>query len=324
MQELDLQSGISLARRLRLQQLAIFIKVIESGSVLAASRELAMTQPAISKSIQDLEGQMGAPLFERSKKGMRLTDFGKIFENHAKVILSQLRYLSEDLNAFKTGAAGHIVVGTLIAASGTILPRAIGNLRRIAPDVVVTVKVGANSTLYPMLLKGDVDIVLGILPEDARPFLPDHKGVSSIKHVALYEDGLNVVISAKNPLASKKRVQLADLHAMEWIVPTVDSATFRAVEKFFREQGMSMPEHVIESVSILTNLELIIQWGMVAIMPRSAAKRFSELGLIKILEFDKLRDATTVGYTVRSDREQSVVVQNFIRALEASTDDLES
>ena len=106
MNNAEFLSGNSLARRLRLQQLMIFVKVIECGSVLAASRELAMTQSAISKSIQELENQLGASIFTRGKKGMRLTEFGAVFENHAKLMLAQLRYLAEDLNSWKSGATG--------------------------------------------------------------------------------------------------------------------------------------------------------------------------------------------------------------------------
>lgn len=319
MHDTDLSSGLALARRLRLQQFAIFIKVIESGSVLAASRELAMTQPAISKSIQDLEAQLGVTLFERSKKGMSLTDFGKVFESHARFMLSQLRYLAEDLGSWKSGASGHLVVGTLIAASATMLPNALGFLRRMATNVVVTVKVGANSTLYPMLLKGDVDVVLGILPEDPQVFLPEHKGLPPLKHVALKEEGLNVVVSAQHPLAAQPVVALEQLHGLEWIVPNKESVTYRAAQQFFCTQRLPMPARLIESVSILTNLELILKWGMVALMPQSAARRFEELGLIKMLPFEHLRGGATVGYTIRADREQNAIVQNFIRALRESS-----
>jgi hypothetical protein len=84
-------SRLSLARRLRLQQLAVFEKVVEAGSILAASNELAMTQPAVSKSIQELERHLQAPLFVRGKRGMTLTDFGIDFEPHAKTMLAELR-----------------------------------------------------------------------------------------------------------------------------------------------------------------------------------------------------------------------------------------
>ena len=312
----DLHSGTSLARRLRLQQLLIFSKVVEATSVLAAARELAMTQPAVTKSIQDLENQLGAKLFLRGKNGMRLTEFGRIFEDHAKIMLSQLRYLAEDLNAWKSGTAGHVIVGTLIAASATLLPRAIRQLRLLAPHVVVTVRVGSNSTLYPMLSRGDIDIVLGILPKDASVFLREKQERSQLKHVTLYEEGLHVVVGSHHPLAHQEHLTLSELQAMDWIIPTKESANYSVVQKFFWEEGLSMPDRVVETVSILTNLELLAQSDMLAIMPKSAAQSFEKSGFIKILPFNKkLNELNRIGYTIRADREHSIAVQNFIQAL---------
>ncbi|GGH55448.1 hypothetical protein GCM10010975_13020 [Comamonas phosphati] len=118
-------SRLSLARRLRLQQLAVFEKVVEMGSILAASRELAMTQPAVSKSIHDLEQQLDGLLFVRGKRGVVLTEFGSLFERHTKSMLAELRYLAEDLNDWQSGASGHVIVGTLITASATLLAAAL-------------------------------------------------------------------------------------------------------------------------------------------------------------------------------------------------------
>ena len=312
----DFLSGTTLARRLRLQQLMIFVKVIEFGSVLAASRDLAMTQSAISKSIQDLESQVGATLFVRGKNGMRLTEFGVVFENHAKLMLAQLRYLAQDLTAWKTGATGQVIVGTLIAASANLLPRAIAQLRKISPSVSVTVRVGSNATLYPMLSRGDIDIVLGILPEDTSRYVPDRNNRSQLRHVALYEEGMRVVVGVKNALASQANIQLSALHALEWIVPTQESETYHAVQKFFWDEGLSMPEKIVESVSILTNLELIVESSMLCIMPQSVAQQFEKSGFIKILDFETLNAVNNVGYTLRSDIDPSVATQKFVNALQ--------
>ena len=319
MNNAEFLSGNSLARRLRLQQLMIFVKVIECGSVLAASRELAMTQSAISKSIQELENQLGASIFTRGKKGMRLTEFGAVFENHAKLMLAQLRYLAEDLNSWKSGATGQVIVGTLIAASANLLPRAIAQLRRISPNVAVTVRVGSNATLYPMLSRGEIDIVLGILPEDASKFIREKHDRSLMKHVALYEEGMHVVVGNKSPQANQADISLLQLHSLEWIIPTRESETYHAVQNFFWDEGLSIPEKIVESVSILTNLELIMESGMVSIMPKSVAQHFEKSGLIKILRFEKLNAVNNVGYTVRAEIEPSIAAQNFINALHEVT-----
>ena len=116
-------SKLSLARRLKLQQLAIFEQVINTGSILGASRELHMTQPAVSKSIHELEGHFEQALFTRGKRGVRLTEFGELLQRHAEPLLAELRFLADDANAWKTGVSGQVVVGTLISASVLLLPK---------------------------------------------------------------------------------------------------------------------------------------------------------------------------------------------------------
>ncbi len=97
--------------------------------MLAASRELAMTQPAVSKAVHELEQLLGGELFLRGKRGVVLTEFGTQFEQHATPLLAELRHLADGLNAVQSGCAGQLIVGTLITASATLLPAAIARLR---------------------------------------------------------------------------------------------------------------------------------------------------------------------------------------------------
>jgi DNA-binding transcriptional LysR family regulator len=308
-------SRLSLARRLRLQQLAVFEKVVEMGSILAASRELTMTQPAVSKSIHELEQQLDGLLFVRGKRGVVLTEFGSLFERHTKTMLAELRHLADALNDWQSGASGHVIVGTLITASATLLPEAITQLRQVVPDVVVTVRVGPNSTLFPALARGELDVVVGVLPQDTSALLFDTFERARLTHVALYEEALYVVVGRQNPLARRRKIRLADLQGLEWIVPTQDSVAYPSVRALFENEGLAMPRRLVESVSILTNIGLVTSGSMVALIPQSAAERFAEAGLLTILPLQGLSPFSDVGYTVRSDRPPSAATQHFLTAL---------
>jgi len=308
-------SRSSLARRLRLQQLVIFEKVLEAGSILAASRELAMTQPAVSKSIHDIERQLGESLFVRGKQGVVPTAFGQAFEHHAKAMLAELRYLAEALNAAHSGATGHVVVGTLITASASLLPQAITRLRTSAPDVVVTVRVGANSMLFPALARGEVDVVVGYLPDAAGAEL-DQAGRARLAHVRLYDEALCVAVGPQHPLARRRRVAAEALRSCDWIIPTPDSVAYPQVRAFFAQQGLALPHAPVESISILTNLELLRSSEMVALMPQSAATRFAAAGLLSILPLAGLSPFSAVGYTLRADRQPTSATARFVTALE--------
>lgn len=306
-------SSASLARRLRLQQLMVFARVVQAGSILAASRELAMTQPAVSKSIHELEAQLGSALFVRGKRGVALTEFGRVFERHAKTLIGGLRYLAEDLNASQSGNAGHVIVGTLITASATLLPEAIKRLRQVAPNVVVTVRVGPNAMLFPALVRGELDVVVGVLPEGSDS-VPGASG-SQLVHVPMYREALRVVVGRDHALARRRKLALAELHGCDWIVPTPESAAYLSVRTFFAQAGLTVPARIVESVSILTNLGLLAGSQMVALMPQSAAERFAQAGWLAILPVQGLGSFGAVGYTLCADRGPSAATQRFLAAL---------
>ena len=312
-------SRLSLARTLKLHQLAVFEKVVEAGSIVAASRELAMTQPAVTKSIHELERHLGEPLFERGKRGVSLTTFGTTFEHHAKSMLAELRRLADDLDSWHTGASGQVVVGTLLTASTTLLPEAIARLRDTAPDVGVEVSVGTNASLFPVLASGELDIVVGFLP--ALGDLPAPRGYdrARLTHVKLYDEALCAVVGRHHPMLRRRSLSLRDLQALKWIIPTPDSVAYGTACAMFDAEGLALPSRAVYSVSILTNIGLLTRRPMVALMPRSAIEPFVEAGAVSLLSLGALGCFGTVGYTVRADRDHGGALQRFLTALQEAS-----
>ena len=311
------QSRLSLARCLKLSQLVVFEAVVAAGSILAAWGELALTQPAVSKSLHELERYLDQDLFVRSKKGVALTEFGRLFERHARTMLLELRCLSDGLNAWQMGVSGHVVVGTLITASAVLVPEAIHRLRGGAPDVEVEVRVGTNTTLFPALARGDLDVVVGYLPRD-NDVLPGVLHPDRLQHQTLYDEALCVVVDRQHPLAARQGLTLRELHDQEWILPTPDSVAYGAACAMFDSEKLPLPARVVYSVSVLTNMGLLRRRPMVALMPQLAAQRFEETGLLSRLSLGPLEAFATVGYSVSSHRQPSAACQRFIEALRAS------
>jgi len=307
-------SRLSLARSLKLAQLVAFEKVVETGSILAASRELAMTQPAVSKSIHELERHLDASLFVRGKRGVVLTEFGQEFESHAKPMLAELRHMVDGLNSWQTGAAGQVIVGTLITASTTLLPEAITRLRAGVPDVTVEVRIGSNATLFSALARGEVDIVVGLLPAPSAP-VPRGDTRTRLEHVKLYDETLCVVMDRRQLMARRRKLSLRDLAGLEWILPTPDSVAYTAARALFEKEGVKLPARVVYSVSVLTNIGLLTRGPMVALMPRSGAEPFRRAGVVSVLPLGDIGSFGTVGYTVRADRPAGPVLKRFVAAL---------
>jgi len=292
---------------MKLQQLAIFDCVLECGSLLAAARALHMTQPAVSKSIQELEDHFGQPLLIRSRRGVQPTDFGLMLHGHSQALLAELRLLADDLNSWNAGISGKVVAGTLLTAAADLLPRALLRLRELAPDVVVEVRVGVNEKMFAELAAGELDIVIGLIP--AREAAP------TLEHTHLYPETLCAVVGRRHPLATSGAVDKSQLATMDWILPVSQSEARHAAVRFFHELGMPTPTRIIESVSIMTNIGLLVDSRMIALMPFNMARKFVHLGLLSVLPLGQQFPFGNVGYTVAKGRAITPANQRLIMAL---------
>ena len=304
-------SPISLSRKLKFNQLMIFELVLESGSFVRAANAMGLTQPAVTKAIYDLESFFGAPLFERSNRGVTPTEFGVMLGRRVKSLIAETRYMTEEVNAFRTGAAGHVIVGTLISASVKLLPRAIVKLRKLTPSVQVTVREGTPGLMFPALATGDLDIVVGRLPERDLPL----SHAFPLAHEVLFSETFCVVVGKCNPLANRAGLKLADLMDGDWIFPLRESPSYYAVEKLFGNAGLNMPTSYVSSLSMLNNIGLLMDTEMLALIPRAAALQLADAGLVSILDLPSPGFFGDVGFSVRADKEVNPACKNFVRCL---------
>ena len=126
-------TALAKAEHLTIRQLRIAAAIGDAGSLVGAAATLNVTQPTISKALHELEAIVGVELFERTRRGVVPTLFGIALVRHAKLLMSQIRHAAEELADLKDGTGGRVVVGTLLAASATLLPGAIARLRRERP-----------------------------------------------------------------------------------------------------------------------------------------------------------------------------------------------
>src|SRR5438094_10355315 len=192
-------------RKFRLRHVELVAELYDSRSILKAARRLSLTQPTLTKALQDVEATLGLPLFERSNRGLEPTPYGEIFARHAKIVLAQLRHAAEELESLRVGYSGKVTVGTLLAASASILPDAIARLKKERPGVTVSVVVGTYDILMPSLLAGDLDMVLGRLPEEGRN--------RELLYEEFYVEPICLVTRPRHPFLRKRRLGLRHRHA---------------------------------------------------------------------------------------------------------------
>lgn len=297
--------------RLKLRPLLIFDRVLRNQSIARAARELNLTQPAVNKAIRELEQQLDTVLFDRNNRGVTPTDCGVLLGERVKSVIAELRYLTDELNTFKGGVVGHVVVGTQISASARLLPRAILLLKARAPKILVTVREGPQDYLFPALASGELDVVVGRLPEADSPLTAK----MALRHRALYRNSLCVVAGGHHPLASQIDLKLQHLAEWPWILPPLDSPARRVADHFFKESELAAPENIVESLSLLTNVNLLVDSSFLGLMPTAAARRFIAAGLLIQLPIGDVGPLTEVGFSIREDKPLTPASRQLIECL---------
>lgn len=273
-------SVVSVARKLKFYQLVVLDQAAQSGSLLRAAQVLNLTQPAVTKVIHELESYFDAPLLERGNRGVSLTELGGLVLRRARPMLAELRALIDEVDAFQNGSSGHVVVGTLISASTSLLPSALRLLKSRAPRVLVSVRVGQFDQLFPALISGELDLVVGRVPDDWLA-----RGEAQALGVdLLYEERLCIVAGCGHLLHGRPALALAELHACPWVLPPPGSLLRQTANRLFADAGLPLPANVIESLSVLTNVALMQDQQTVGLLPLETARQLSQPGGVRAFD----------------------------------------
>ena len=305
----------ALSHKLKLHQLQIFERVLARRSLSRAASELHLTQPTVTKAIHDLEAFFGSTLFERSNRGVTPTELALVLGRRVHAMMAEVRYMADDIDAVLGGASGHVVVGTLIAASAKLLPEAIARLMTEHPGIQVTVREGPSAQLLPALATGDVDIVVGRLPGADMASI---SGVA-VDHHKLYHEDLCLVVGARHPMAGASDVALADLMDHIWILPAPTSPLRASIERTFFDAGLRLPARHVESLSLLTNIGVLMHSDALALIPYDAAAQFLSMGILARLPTNVFGAFGDVGYSIRADRPLTPACQRLVDYLKQIT-----
>lgn len=215
--------------RIKLRQLQLIVAIDDMKTLRAASESIGMSQPAATQSLRELEAALDCALFVRNNRGVAPTEYGNALIRHARTILTQMRHAGEELSDLVSGAGGRVVVGTLLASSALILPKTIMRLRETRPNIVIKVIEGTNDILMPRLLRGDIDMVIGRLPE--------YEYRQGTEQIFLYNEEIIIFASPVNPLTAHGRISLKELSTCDWVLPPIETTLRSQLEKAFLMPG---------------------------------------------------------------------------------------
>lgn len=260
--------------RLKLRHLTIVTAIARYGSVLGAAEALFLTQPVVSRALQELEGILGVRLFDRGPRGVTPTEFGRSFCERAMAVQAELRLATEHLNELADGRTGTLTIGTFVTASPLLLPNAILELRRQRPGLRVTVREGTVDDLLAGVLSGEIDAVAGRAPR---------VGDDRLQYAELYREPTVIVAAVDHPaLAEGAALGLADLVAHPWVLPLPETDLRRELQDLFTRAG-AMPRDVVECSTAATVRQLLRHGEHLGILPFLVARNDPQLGILPTL-----------------------------------------
>mgnify|MGYP006280315491 CR=1 FL=1 len=313
---MDMTSGTSdphdgqarrLLNRVRMRQVALILAMEQAGTLSAAATVLGMTQPAATKMLRELEVSLGCRLFERVGRQLAVTLAGRSVQRHFAAIHGALQSLSRELTGLGQGS-GSLVIGSIMAPSPTLLSRAIVATREAMPGLSVQVSIDTSDRLLERLDRGDFDIVIGRLAEG--------QSRRDYQMELLEDEALAIVVAAGHPLTLRRKVQLADLAHMAWVLQPVGSPIRDLLEREFRLANLDRPSGLIETAAIFTTANLVQGSDHVAVLPLSVARPFAEHGMLAILPLALRGQMEPYGTIVRKGRPLSAAAQHFLSTIQ--------
>lgn len=244
---------------MKFSQLRNFAAVVEAGTVRQAARNLNLSQSSITKSIQQLEGELGTEILHRSVHGVTPTAAGNALLARAKAIEAELRHARNDVETVRGAHVGEIRVSASPTVAMGLLPRAVVAFQRTRPRVTFRIWEGVYPDILPAIRTGDLDFAICLVPDRPRD--------ETLNFVSLVKDRLVPAVRADHPLIGARKLQLADLLDLDWILYRRSHTGLDVFEQTFASNRLSMPKSTIECTSFACALALVENGDYITLVP---------------------------------------------------------
>ncbi|EOV9624884.1 LysR substrate-binding domain-containing protein [Cronobacter sakazakii] len=280
------------SQRIRLRHLHTFVAVAQQGTLGRAAETLNLSQPALSKTLNELEQLTGARLFERGRLGAQLTLPGEQFLTHALKILDALNHAGQALNRKPDEGCDVVRVGALPTAALGVLPAVIGPFHKQQSDITLQVAIMNNTMLLAGLKSGELDIGVGRMS--------DPELMNGLNYELLFMESLKLVVRPGHPLL-QDTVTLS--RVMEWPVVVSPKGTVPRdnAETLLASQGCQLPSTCIETLSASLSRQLTVDYNYVWFVPSGAVKEDLRQGTLTALPIAIPGPGEPIGILTRVD-----------------------
>jgi DNA-binding transcriptional LysR family regulator len=243
---------------MKFSQIRDVVAIVDRGSLRAAAQHLGLAQPALTRSIRELEHELGAPLFERQARGMRLTRLGDAFIHRARAIQSEVRRAHEEFDQLRGLTSGRVAIGLSMASNIVFLPTIVKPFQARFPGVRLKIIEGMFPNLSERVADGEIDFYVG--PVVDRPLS------RAFTLETLFANDRIVVGRIGHPLGGVS--SLAGLTSARWIGTSISLNRESELGAVFEMHGLPAPQIDIDVMSALSTILIAGTSDLLALLPR--------------------------------------------------------
>jgi LysR family transcriptional regulator, hydrogen peroxide-inducible genes activator len=288
---------------MELHQLRYFCAIAETGSFSRAAQQSHVSQPSLSQQIRKLEDELGARLFDRLGRTVRLTELGTAFLPRARAVLRDLEAARSDVVEKKTSISGPLYVGAIPTIAPYFLPPVLASFSRKYPQARVTIVEEITPLLLEKLRAGTMDVAIVALPLHARS--------REFESFPLTAERLYAVLPKRHPLGRRRAVSLGELRDNPFLLLR-DGHCFREAAVAACNRARLNPNIVFESGQFSSILSMVAAGLGVSVVPAMAIENKRQCSFIPI---EDERATRTIGAVVLKGRSLPRASEAFLSNL---------
>jgi len=303
-----------IGRRLTLRDLRILLAAVDAGSVSRAAAQLRVSQPAISKTISQIERAVAAQLVKRSSRGIEPTAQGKALLDRVRAAFRELRDGVEAIDSLSYPKFGDLRIAGNQVTLSNIVPTIITRLYSRHPGLIFNVLQAQTSVEQIRMLEEErADLFIGRI---AQPLAADH-----LRFVELFRDDFVVVAGPDNPWKRRKKIALSELVGELWTLPPPETVTGQSMANIFKRMGLAMPRVNVAASTLQLHQRLVLESNFLTFLPSSLARTIPGL---HVLPAPLDLYPQSVGVLTLKYRTQSPLAKLFIDEAQAASREFQS
>jgi len=304
-----------LDHRVKYRHIQCFLEVARRRSLVKAADALAITQPAVSKTLKELEEILQVRLFERSRRGVILTRYGDVLLHYAGASLAALKQGIDSVAQARMSGESLLNVGVLPSVAARIVPGAVMKFEAEDLATTLTLITGPNTFLLSRLRGGELDLVVGRLADPAQ--------MAGLSFAHLYSENVSFVVRKGHPLLDGRETDLAQIADYTVLYPTEEAVIRPYVERLLITKGLARLPHRIETISNSFGRAYTMETDAVWIISSGVVTRDVSAGILVELPLETAETTGPVGLTTRADAAPTPALLMFQSALRKTAEEME-